>query len=113
MPGGETFRSSVRLEFEGAVEQAGGPTANAGHRGLPAALQGVEPEVLERRERDPLGHAFGEPLLASPLAARELDLRDVGELMSDQSQPLALRTIRRPIVQEHLADRKSTRLNSS
>src|SRR5262249_38921508 len=102
VPGGEALRSALRRELGRAAEQACGGTANAGRRGLPAVLQGIEPEVLERRERDPLRHAFGEPLLASPFAARELDLRDMGELVRDQSQPLALRAIRWTIVQEHL-----------
>jgi len=44
-------------------------------------------QPLEHPEGHVLGHALGEPLLRAALAARELELRDVRQLVRHETQP--------------------------
>src|SRR2546421_8672064 len=64
--------------------------------------QRVEAEALERREGHPLGHALGQPLLGAALALCHLDLRDVRELVRDESQPLAAAWLGAVVVEQKL-----------
>ena len=75
-------------------------------------------QALEHGERHPLGHALGEPLLGAAFALRELDLRDVRELVRDQSQPLTSTMVVGLVVEEELAtapdaDREVTELRGA
>src|SRR5437773_2319184 len=98
----EAARVAERLEIQlGGHERrvvadpGGGEPAPVGQR--------VEAEALERREGHPLGHALGQPLLGAPLALRHLDLRDVRELVRDETQPLAAARLRAVVVEQELA----------
>src|SRR5213594_146132 len=98
MPRGEALRGAVRLEIESLLEQPR-MTAKPGRCRLPAPLQRVQAQALERGKGDPLRHALGEPLLTASFAGGELDLRYVGE----QAQPFTLGPVRRLVVEEYLA----------
>ena len=66
----------------------GGLPLDAHERHLPVQLQRAGVQPLQHLEGDMLGHALREPLLGASLAPGELELRDVGELVGDEAQPL-------------------------
>src|SRR5438552_1379208 len=98
---GEATGRAERVEIEISGNE-GSVRADAGGRDLPTVLHRVEPEAFEDVERDPLRHAFRQPLLGASLALRQLDLGHVRELVSDQPQPLAAAVIVRFVVEEQL-----------
>ena len=97
----ETARVAERFQIQARRHQRG-MVANPRRRKRAAVGERVEPQVLERREGDPFGHALGQPLLGASLAGRHLDLRDVRELVRDQPQPLAAARLRAVVVQQQL-----------
>src|SRR5438552_2955514 len=101
MADGEAARRAERVEIELRRDERR-VRADPGRGHGAAMLHGVEAEALEDAERDPLRHAFGEPLLGATLALRELDLRDVRELVRDQSQPFTSAMVVRLVVEEEL-----------
>src|SRR5438093_13232959 len=99
---GEAARTPEGLEVEPRRDERC-MAADAGAREDATMVHRVEIEPLEHPERDPLGHAFGHPLLRAPLAGRQLDLRDVRELMRDEAQPLLALVLVRLVVEQELA----------
>src|SRR5438094_99439 len=96
MPCGEALRSAVRLEIESLLEQPR-MTAKPGRCRLPAPVQRVQAQALERGKGDPLRHALGEPLLTASFAAGEHsdqthdERRGRGSTQSDQYELLRAR----------------------
>ena len=85
-------RELTRRAERGQIEPPGHDArmlARAGQRGRPAVGERVEAEALEDFEGHALGDALGEPLIGTPVAARQRELRDVGQFVGDQPPPLA------------------------
>src|SRR5262249_2753278 len=99
VPYGEPPRGAQRLEIQAPFHD-GRMLAHGLDRGEPPAHHRVQPQALEHTERNPLRHPLREPLLATPLAFRELDLRHVRQLVRHQTHPLAAADVRFMVQQE-------------
>ena len=96
-------RELARRAEGGEVQTAVGEArvlAGAGDRPVAPLGERVEAQALQHLEGDPLGQALRQPLVGAAVAAGEVELYDVGQLVGDQPAPLEP-PARRPRVQEH------------
>ena len=63
----------------------GGLALHPHEREPPVQIERAGVQPLQHLERDVLRRALGQPLLGAALAPRELELRDVRELVRDQT----------------------------